>query len=251
MKDPLFTNKLAAAILIVLLIFIGLPVIINTFVTLASGHHGDHHFDEENPFGLAYTPYSELVGAPAAAQEEEKVSLGCLLAEADPERGKRGAGICASCHSFDQGGANGTGPALWNVVGRDIASVEGYSYSSALASMEGEWTYEKLDQYLYDSQAYVPGTQMAQKIRKDNKRADILAYLGTLTSGDPVPFPECVTSEEMAEGDTPMEEAAESAADRADFEVPGPGEAELDDSTVNTMEDVQPTASTDDEPSER
>lgn len=243
MKDSLFTNKLAAAILIVLLLFIGLPVISHTFIVLLEGHHGDHHYEEENPFGLAYTPYAELVGAAAAgAEEEEVVSLGCLLADADPARGERGAGICASCHSFNEGGANGTGPNLWNIVGRDIAGVAGFGYSSALEGLEGDWTYEKLDPYLYDSQAYVPGTQMAQKIRKDNKRADILAYLGTLTNGDPVPFPECVPP--ASDEDTPMEEVAEDAADRADFEAPDPGEAELDDSTVNTMNDVDPTGPT-------
>ncbi|MEM9809993.1 MAG: c-type cytochrome [Pseudomonadota bacterium] len=208
MKDPLFGNKLAGAILVVLLLFIGLPVIVNTFIALSGGHHGDHHASEENPFDLAYIPYAELVGGAEGAAEEEKISLGCLLAEASAERGARGSALCTACHSLEKDGANGTGPALWNIMGRDVASVSGYSYTKALQGLEGAWTYEKLDQYLYDSQAYVPGTQMAQKIRKDGKRADLLLFLGQQVTDTPVALPECVA----AEDETVAEDAMESDA---------------------------------------
>ena len=202
--NPLFSNKLAAAILVVLLVFLGLPVITHTFEALSGGHH-DHHYEESNPFGLAYKPYEELVGVTSAPQTAEvEESLGCLLAAADISRGQRGAALCASCHSFEKGGANGTGPNLWNVVNRDIASVDGYGYTAALSGYGGAWTYENLDQYLYDSGAMVAGTAMAQKIRKSNKRADILAYLGSLSDSGQVAFPECVppaTETETAEAD--------------------------------------------------
>ncbi|MEM1409252.1 MAG: c-type cytochrome [Pseudomonadota bacterium] len=196
MKDPLFTNKLAGAALVTLIFAVGVPVIIQTMETLLSGHHGDHHYEESNPFDLSYVPYEELVGGPAPAKEEVKVSLGCLLAEADPSRGQAAAALCTSCHSFDEGGGNMQGPALWNVVNRDVGGVDGYAYTSALQNFDGAWTYENLDAYLYNSQAYISGTAMAQKIGKDKKRANILAYLGTLKSGDPVPFPECEAPEE-------------------------------------------------------
>ncbi|MEM9839443.1 MAG: c-type cytochrome [Pseudomonadota bacterium] len=207
MKDSLFSNKLAAAALLTLLLAIGLPVMMNTVRTLASGHHGHEKHDEENPFHLAYIPYAKLEGVSAAAGAEEvKMSLGCMLAEASADRGARGAAICASCHSLEEGGGNGTGPALWNVMGRDIASVDGYGYTSALQGVEGEWTFEKMDAYLYDSQGYVSGTQMAQKIRKDNKRMDILAYLATLNSGEALAFPACEPAgEELADASGVMD----------------------------------------------
>lgn len=207
MKDSLFGNKLAAAVLLTLLLAVGLPVLINTVRTLAGGHHGHEKEDPANPFHLAYIPYTKLEGVAAAggAAAEEVVSLGCMLAEASADRGARGAKICASCHSLEEGGGNGTGPALWNVMGRDIAAVDGYGYSAALQGVEGDWTFEKMDKYLYDSAAYVPGTQMAQKIRKDNKRADILAYLATLTSGEQLAFPACEPAgEEVADASGAM-----------------------------------------------
>ncbi|NNU15794.1 cytochrome c family protein [Parvularcula sp. ZS-1/3] len=233
MKDSLFSNKLAAVVLIVLLLFIGLPVVVNTMGVVFGGHHG-HEYEEDNPFGLAYQPYAELAVSGGAQVEEVQVSLGCLLAEADATRGQRSAGVCAACHSFDAGGANLTGPKLWNVLGREVASVDGYGdYSGALKALGGDWTYDKLDQYLYNSSAYVPGTNMNQAIRKDNKRADILLYLGSL-SDNPIEVPECVPP---AAEEAPMEEAAAEAADGVDFEAPGPGETELPDQEVNTMED--------------
>ncbi len=200
MKDPLFGNKVAGAILATLLLFVGLPVIFKTVQTLAGGHHGDHHASEENPFDLAYIPYSQLQVSGAPQEEEVKVSLGCLMADASAERGARGALVCTSCHSLEQGGGNGTGPALWGIMGRQVASVGGFGYTGALQELGGDWDFEKMDAYLANSQAYVPGTQMVQRISKDNKRADILAYLATLTDGEQLAFPECIPpAEEVAE----------------------------------------------------
>ena len=65
-----------------------------------------------------------------------------------PTRGAKDAEKCAACHSFDEGGSAKIGPPLWGVVGRDIASVEGFAYSDALAGKEGAWDYQNLDAFL-------------------------------------------------------------------------------------------------------
>src|SRR3546814_328983 len=44
------------------------------------------------------------------------VDLGTLLAAADPARGESVGKVCASCHTFEQGGPNRTGPNLWGIV---------------------------------------------------------------------------------------------------------------------------------------
>lgn len=187
-KDPLFGNKVAAAALATLLIAFGLPIIITTMTKVFGGHHGDHH-DEANPFGLAYVPAEIVIDGGGPVEAAPEIDLGTLLANASVERGQRAAGLCAACHTFEEGGADGIGPHLWNVVGRDVGGVSGFSYSQALQDFGGQWTYEHLDGYLENSPAYIPGTQMAQMVRKDERRADILAYLGSL-SANPVPFPE-------------------------------------------------------------
>ncbi|MEM9232985.1 MAG: cytochrome c family protein [Pseudomonadota bacterium] len=201
-KDPLFGNKVAAAVLTTLLIAVGLPIIITTMTKVFSGHHGDHH-DESNPFGLAYVPAEIVIEGAAPAEAEAVIDLGTLLANASVERGERAAALCAACHTFEKGGADGIGPHLWDIVGRDIGGVSGFAYSQAVRDFGGQWTYEHLDGYLENSAAYIPGTQMAQMVRKDERRADILAYLGSL-SDNPLPFPEpapAAPEEATAEGE--------------------------------------------------
>ncbi|MGV6821086.1 MAG: c-type cytochrome [Parvularcula sp.] len=188
MKDPLFGNKLAAAALTTLLLIVGLPTIIGSLTKIVSGHH-EAHGTPENPFGLAYIPAEINLGGAAAAAEKKELSLAELLQNASAQRGERAAGLCGSCHTFEKGGANGIGPNLWGVVGRDIAGHAGFGYTAALQAVDGNWDYDKIDHFIANSQAYVPGTAMTQMVRKAEKRADILAFLRTL-SDEPVPFPE-------------------------------------------------------------
>ena len=242
MKDPLYGNKVAAAVLIVALLAIGLPTVVGTFAELSEhvAHHDEEAYIPDCPEGIVYAPFDcSGLGGVAETDDGPVIPWVNYLAQADIERGARAAAICSSCHSFDKGGPNGTGPNLWEVVGRPVASVAGYAYSSALQGLGGVWDYETLDPYLENSQAYVSGTQMAQKIRKDQKRADIIAYLGSL-SDNPVPLPEPVeVPEPGAEGEEtdPMQEAGEVAADNLDFEAAQPGEAVRPDSSVNNPGD--------------
>lgn len=213
MKDPLFSNKVAAAVLTALLLIFGLPQL--TAAIFGGGHHGGDHGE----LHLAYGGDIQLETA-GPVEEEPEVDLGTLLANASAAAGERRAAICKSCHTFEQGGAHTTGPNLWNVVGRQVASASGFNYTGALQDFGGTWTYERLDGYLKNSQEYVPGTAMVQRFPRDDQRADLLAYLSTLTSGEPVPFPEPAPApEETAdagdEAGAPSEETEERASEEA------------------------------------
>lgn len=112
-----------------------------------------------------------------------------LLAKADPHKGEQIAKACATCHSFEKGGAAKIGPPLWGVVGRPVASIAGFAYSDSVKSLGGEWTFEKLAHWIADPKAMAASTKMAYPGEKDpQKDADILAFLQTL-SDSPVPFP--------------------------------------------------------------
>lgn len=116
--------------------------------------------------------------ATADGAQEEGPSLAALLAEADPAKGARVAKKCAACHTFDKGGANKVGPALYDVLDRDIASTPGFAYSEALTSLEGNWTYESLRGFIANPKAYASGTKMAfAGIKKPDQLADLLAYM--------------------------------------------------------------------------
>ena len=135
-------------------------------------------------------PTSGAETAPAAenkAAPEEP--LPALLAKADAKKGEADAKVCATCHTFQKGGGAKIGPDLWEVVGRKIASVAGFAYSDSLKGMSGDWSYEELNKWIADPKAMASGTKMTFPGEKDpHKRADILAYLQTL-SESPVPFP--------------------------------------------------------------
>ena len=128
-------------------------------------------------------------GAQQAAGPAAPVDLGTLLAGADAGRGERTAQVCASCHTFEAGGPNRTGPNLHGVVGRAYASHSGFNYSPALAGAGGRWTYEALDQFLASPSRAVPGTRMSfAGLRNPRDRAHLIAYLARISPGAP-PFP--------------------------------------------------------------
>ncbi len=137
-------------------------------------------------FALPTSAGAPVAAAPEAAKE---VPLPELLAKADAKKGQADAKICATCHSFEKGGTAKVGPDLWGVVGRPVASSAGFSYSDAVKGLGGDWSFEKLDHWIANPKGMAAGTKMAFAGEKDDqKRADILAYLQSL-SDSPVPFP--------------------------------------------------------------
>ena len=156
-----------------------------------------------------------------------------LIAKADPKQGEADTGVCKVCHKFDKGGGTLMGPDLYGVVGRKIASVEGFNYTPALKAHEGDWTYEKLDSWLKNPQAFAPGTAMAfPGVADDKKRAAIVAFLRT-NAETPVPLPEAAAATPAAApaaepaappAETPAPPSAETPAPSA--ETPAPPAAE-------------------------
>ena len=133
----------------------------------------DHHGDEE--IAQAYTiPVQEAEGA--AEEIEEGPDFAEIFASADPAAGERAFAKCRACHKVD--GSDGVGPHLNGVVGRDVAAVDGFNYSDAMAGHEGAWDPDHLQQFLTDPRGFVPGNKMAfAGIRNIQERADLIAYL--------------------------------------------------------------------------
>ncbi len=87
---------------------------------------------------------------------------------------------CGICHSPVQG-KNMVGPSLFGVIGREAGTAPGFHYSQANKTSGITWDAAKLDPYLTNPRAVVPGTIMAFPGLKDAKqRADVIAYLETL-----------------------------------------------------------------------
>lgn len=111
-----------------------------------------------------------------------------LLASADITKGQKLSAKCASCHTFDKGGANKIGPNLWGIVNAKQA-VRDFAYSKALEAVGDKWDYDNLNHFLYKPKDYVKGTKMTYAgLKKDQERADLIAWLRTLDS-NPAPLP--------------------------------------------------------------
>jgi cytochrome c len=85
---------------------------------------------------------------------------------------------CIACHSPD---ANRVGPKHRGVVGRTAGTVPDFNYSKAVKGSGVVWSEEALDKWLTNPQAFIPGQRMNFKVADPADRADLIAYLKTLT----------------------------------------------------------------------
>ncbi len=142
---------------------------------------------ERNAFAVIVSdepePESPAAGAPAL----EPVTP--LLASADPAAGQKASKRCATCHTFDDGGANKIGPNLWGIVGKIKGAVGGFAYSDAIREQGGAWSYDDLNSFLANPKGYLKGTKMNfAGVKNVQDRADIIAYMRQ-QSASPAPLP--------------------------------------------------------------
>ena len=178
--DSFEINKIVAAVLMVALIIIGI------------GKLSDVIFHVEKPEKPGYSVEVEAtttVSTTSSSTTSDKIDISALMAMGDIAHGEKVFKKCAACHSIVKGGKNNIGPALYNVVGRQIGVIDDYKYSKALAGYGKEWTFEELNGYLTKPAKWIKGTKMAfAGLRKDKDRASVILYLNQ-NSDNPLPLP--------------------------------------------------------------
>jgi cytochrome c len=87
---------------------------------------------------------------------------------------------CATCHTTNASDPSRQGPTLFNIVGREAGTAEGFRYSAAFANAKFKWDEAKLDAWLADPQAMIPGAIMPYKQAKLELRMAIVSYLKEL-----------------------------------------------------------------------
>ena len=109
-------------------------------------------------------------------------ATGTAQADGDVVKGEQVFKKCMACHAINDK-ANKVGPHLVGIVGRPVASVEGYKYSesmNAYAATGALWDEAALLTYLENPKAVVAKTKMAfPGLKKEDERVDIVAFLKT------------------------------------------------------------------------
>ena len=155
------------------------------------GIAGEGLFEPQEQEKVAFPVQVQEATTPSGGEQEEEKgpSFEALLAKADPADGAKVFRKCQACHTADKDGKNMTGPWLYNVIGRKVASEPGFNYTDAMKEHGGTWTYERLNTYLTDPQKVVPGTKMSfAGLPKVKDRARVIAYLRQQTENPP-PLP--------------------------------------------------------------
>src|SRR6056297_3148738 len=175
MFDTMTLTKTVGGVCGALLVFLLGNWAGETIYSVGGGHGGDHQ--------QGYVIDTGADGAAEEPAEDTGPSFVEVFASAEADKGARVFNKCKACHMLEEG-ANGVGPYLHGVVGREVAAAEGYGYSGSLKPVADVWTPQELDAFLENPAGYAPGTSMGFSGLGDAEdRANVIAYLDE-TDGD-------------------------------------------------------------------
>jgi len=216
MNDDLGWNKIFGAILGTALVILGLTI-------AAQMIYAPH---KAAKMGDAIAVAEDTSGGEAAVADTPP-DWGTVLPAADVNAGQQVSTKCASCHTFTNGGADGTGPNNWGVIGRQPGSKPGFAYSSAMQDFGKKvpkWDYDHLYLFLAGPQNYISGTKMSfVGLKKPEDRINLIAWLRQQSSSPaaiPAPNPKAAGA---AAGAADAKAAAAAPAPVAGTKVPETG----------------------------
>ena len=175
--DSFEINKILTAVLVVFLVIFGI------------GKISDIVFHVEKPNTSAYKVEYAEVDQTKASSSVQTVDIAALLALGTVEHGQKVFKKCSACHSIKKGGRNNIGPALYNVLGRNMGALEDYKYSKALIAFGKDWTFDEMNNFLIKPTTYIKGTKMAfAGLKKEKDRASVILYMNA-NSDSPLDLP--------------------------------------------------------------
>lgn len=130
-------------------------------------------------------PKAEMKVASATTEaepQEAPAPTPMVLDEALVAKGKSVFKKCKACHQVGEKAKNKTGPILNGIMGREIATVEGFKYSKAFKNKKAEggfvWDEANMIGYLTKPKAFIPKNKMAfAGLKKEKDLKAIIEYL--------------------------------------------------------------------------
>ena len=175
--DSFEINKIIAAVLVVFVVVFGISKISNLI------------YHVEKPNKSAYQVELLTASTSDSSNMASTVDISALLAMGNVDHGQKVFKKCSACHSVKKSGKNKIGPALYNVIGRDMAELENYKYSKALIDFGKSWTFDEMNSFLIKPQSYIKGTKMAfAGLKKEKDRASVILFMNQ-NSDNPLPLP--------------------------------------------------------------
>lgn len=140
----------------------------------------DEETTEEALAAPAEEPVQVAAADPAPAEEAPAAAPAMAIDQALADKGEKVFKKCKACHKVGDGAKNGSGPQLNGIVGRDVASADGFKYSGAMTDHGGAWTPERLAAFLANPKAEIKGTKMSfAGLKKEDDVAAVIEYLKT------------------------------------------------------------------------
>ena len=164
--DSFEINKIIAAVVVIFVVIFGITKI------------SDIIYYVEKPSKSAYKVEFAETDSTKTSSTVETVDIAALLAMGSVDHGKKVFKKCSACHSIKKGGRNNIGPALYNVLGRNMGALEDYKYSKALIAFGKDWTFQEMNGFLIKPASYIKGTKMAfAGLKKEKDRASVILYM--------------------------------------------------------------------------
>ena len=175
--DSFEINKIIAAVLVVFVVVFGISKISNII------------YHVEKPNKSAYQVELLTASTSDSSNTASTVDISALLAMGSVDHGQKVFKKCSACHSVKKNGKNKIGPALYNIIGRNMAGLENYKYSKALIDFGKSWTFDEMNSFLIKPQSYIKGTKMAfAGLKKEKERASIILFMNQY-SDNPLSLP--------------------------------------------------------------
>ena len=173
-----------------------------------------HGYNPERPEQMGYVVEGVEEEGGGAAEMSMAEAVNMMSADELIAKGEKVFAKCQSCHTINQGGANGIGPNLWGVMGQPIGKhAAGFGYSAAMSSFGGTWGWDEMNQWLKSPKGYINGTSMSfAGLSSIEDRAAVTMYINA--QGSNLPVPEFTAK------------AAEGEGEAAETTVEGEAEAE-------------------------